>query len=184
MTHRLFTAVELPETLRNTLDDFLEPRREAGAELRWTVPQSWHLTLSFMPKVDQHAIPALIDNLELVTQRSRTFPVTVAGAGVFPHPDAARVFWLGVTRGEDELAQLARRCRNAANRSSIAVEGGRFDPHLTLARAAGISGKRWLEVFASIDAMSWTVGSFALIRSQMLPGGAGYQTLAEFALTD
>ncbi|MFZ0529070.1 MAG: 2'-5' RNA ligase family protein, partial [Propionicimonas sp.] len=80
------------------------------------------------------------------------------------------------------LEQLALRCRTAAGRCGLDVEGGRFRPHLTLARANGIRADGWVRAFETIEPQSWLVDRFSLIQSQALPGGAGYRTLAEYRL--
>ncbi|MCC6497454.1 MAG: RNA 2',3'-cyclic phosphodiesterase [Propionibacteriaceae bacterium] len=183
MTGRLFVAVVPPDPVRDALDRFLEPRRDAGGDLRWTLPEGWHLTCAFMAKVPPGLVGNLEDALAVVAARTAPFEIGIAGAGAFPNPDRARVLWLGVTRGAEELGRLARRCRNAAATSGIEVEGGPFRAHLTLARAAGIPATHWLEVLDAVPAQAWLVEGCTLIRSRTLPGGAGYQRLGEFRLT-
>lgn len=182
MSNRLFVAVVPPISIRDSWEAFLEPRRSSAPDLRWTDPVGWHVTCAFMASVPEGRLASVEDALAEVAERTSAFAVTVEGAGAFPDPDHARAFWLGVTEGADALGRLARRTRNAAARSGIEVDGARFRPHLTIARANGISGTGWLEVFGAIPAQTWTVDRFALVRSQLLPGGAGYQTLAEFVL--
>lgn len=182
MTQRLFVAVVPPAHVRDAWDEFLAPRREASTGLRWTVPEGWHLTCAFMAAVPDSAIPGLDEALAEVAARTAEFAVTVDGAGAFPDPDHARAFWLAVTDGATDLARLATRTRTAAGRCGIEVAGGRFRPHLTIARANGVSGTGWLEVFGAIPPQTWRVDGFCLIRSLLLPGGAGYQTLAQFEL--
>ncbi|HOC13330.1 MAG TPA: RNA 2',3'-cyclic phosphodiesterase [Propionicimonas sp.] len=184
MAERLFVAVLPSASVREALDTFLEPRRTNALNLRWTLPESWHLTCAFMADVHPSAVPDLEAALAEVAARTRPFAVTIEGAGAFPDPDHARAFWLGVSAGGTELAQLAKRSRTAVTRSGVEVEGGRLRPHLTIARANGISGTGWLEVFNTIPAQTWAVERFSLIRSQSLPGGAGYQSLAEFDLAN
>ena len=182
MTERLFVAVVPPAGVRDAWDAFLESRRDAGRELRWVLPEAWHLTCAFLPAVPPLLIDGLDEALEQVAGRSAPFEVSVGGGGAFPDPDRAKVLWLGVGEGADELGRLAVRCRNAASGCGIAVDGGPFRPHLTLARANGVSATRWLGVLDAIEPQTWTASSFELIRSRLLPGGAGYQTLGEYPL--
>ena len=46
---RMFIALPLPEAVNEHLAEYLEPRQEAGPDLRWTVSEQWHLTLGFLP---------------------------------------------------------------------------------------------------------------------------------------
>jgi 2'-5' RNA ligase len=183
MTQRLFVAVVPPPGVREAWDAFLAPRRDAGTDLRWVLPESWHLTCAFMPRVTDGAADGLEEALGAVAARTRPFTVTVDGAGAFPDPDEAKVLWLGVGEGATELGELAIRCRNAASSCGIEVDGGRFRPHVTIARANGRRVLRWLQVLEAIGRQTWPVTAFRLVRSQLLPGGAGYRTVGEFALT-
>ena len=183
MTQRLFVAVVPPVTVREAWDAFLAPRRDAGAELRWVLPESWHITCAFMGRVaDAHA-DALDEALAAVASRTAPFTVAVEGGGAFPNPDAAKVLWLGVAAGARELGEVAVRCRNAATGCGIEVDGGRFRPHVTIARADGQRVLRWLQVLDAIGRQAWPVTGFRLVRSQLLPGGAGYRTVGEYPLT-
>jgi 2'-5' RNA ligase len=182
MTERLFVAVVPPRAVRDAWDAFLEHRRDAAPELRWVLPDAWHLTCAFMARVRPELEDDLAEALQVVGQRTAPFALSVGGAGAFPHPDAAKVLWWGATDGATELGELAVRCRNAAVGCGIEVDGARFRPHLTIARANGLRALRWLEALDTMEPQAWQVTSFRLVRSLLLPGGAGYQTVGEFRL--
>jgi RNA 2',3'-cyclic 3'-phosphodiesterase len=184
MTMRLFAAVVPPADVVAGLDGFLEPRRDADNSLRWTLPASWHVTCAFLPSVPETDVDDFIETLTETLAGFGRFTVELAGAGAFPNPDRAKVLWLGAARGAGELAHLAARCRGAANRSGLTVDGARFRAHLTLARANGVPVVRWLRVLEALPPLSWEAGEVALIRSSALPGGAGYRTVARFPLGD
>jgi 2'-5' RNA ligase len=134
---RVFAALVPPAAAVEDLGVFLEPRREAGGELRWTDPEQWHVTLAFMPQVAEHVLDALADEVAAAVRARAPLALRVEGGGAFPHPYAARVLWAGVEGGEQALSSLtalARGVRQAANRAGAAPEGGRFHPHVTVAR--------------------------------------------------
>ncbi|PKQ22714.1 MAG: RNA 2',3'-cyclic phosphodiesterase [Actinobacteria bacterium HGW-Actinobacteria-5] len=182
MSDRLFVAVVPPRSVVDAIDDFLEPRRDAGTAFRWTEPEGWHLTCAFLPAVESSRIEPLEEVLEGVAGRTRPFAVQLAGAGAFPDADRAKALWLGVPEGSEDLARLARRCRNAAVSCGVVVDGGRFHPHLTLARTRPFAARRWLTILDAIPEQAWGVEEFVLVRSRLLAGGAGYETLRRFPL--
>lgn len=183
MPNRLFLAVRLPRDVAEDLEALVDPRREASPDVRWTAPEHWHLTLAFLGAVDDERADDLTQRLEVVAARNPGFDVTLDGAGCYPHPDAAKVIWLGVGAGADALEQLALRCRTAAQRSGIAVEGGRYEPHLTLARHnRGVLARRWLQVVDSFPAFSWHVSDFVLIDSELTRGGPRHRVTRRFDL--
>lgn len=182
MTARLFAAVVPPPDVVAELERFLEPRRGADPSLHWTLPTSWHITCAFLPAVADQAMDDLVEGLSAGLNGIASFAVEVCGAGAFPDPDRARVLWLACSQGADELTRLAQRCRSAANRAGVTVDGAAFRPHLTLARARGVPVMRWLRVLEALPAIGWKATDVQLIRSSALPAGAGYRTVARFHL--
>lgn len=180
---RLFAAVVPPETVIEQLDAFVAPRREGGGPWRWTRPESWHLTLAFMGDAAPAALEPLLENLRGATARTPAFDVRLGGAGAFPSPYAAKALWLGVTSGAEELAVLALRCRNAAERAGIRTDGARFVPHLTLARCnRGVEATRWLRVLDAAPALAWRASGVDLVESHLHDRGNRYDVVESFPL--
>ena len=69
VTMRMFIALPLPDAVNEHLADYLEPRQEAGPELRWTVPEQWHLTLAFLPEVAERHEDELLERLARAARR-------------------------------------------------------------------------------------------------------------------
>ncbi len=182
MSERLFVAVVPPQEAVEAWDAFLDPRRDAEPRFRWTVPEGWHLTCAFMAGVPEGLVEVLGDSLEQVARRTAPFDLEVAGGGAFPDPDRAKALWLGVRTGADHLARLAIRVRNACSSAGVAVDGGRFHPHLTLARTRPVSAARWLTILDAAPPQAWTVEEFTLVRSRVLPGGSGYEAVSRHRL--
>lgn len=180
---RLFAAVVPPDTVLEELDAFVAPRRDAPGPWRWTQPPSWHVTLAFMGDTAEADLDLLVDNLADAAARTPAFDVRLGGAGSFPRPDAARVLWLGVAAGGEELATLARRTRTAAERAGVPTDGARFVPHLTLARVnRGVEATRWLRVLDAAPPLAWRAAEVELIQSHLHDRGNRYETLETFAL--
>lgn len=185
MSKRLFLAVHPPAFVIDELETFIGPRRDAEPALRWARPDHWHLTLAFLGDVPDDQADRLIEHLEPIAQQTPPFDLTLGGAGAFPHPGAARALWLGAQAGSTELEALARRCRTAAARAAIHVEGGRFHPHLTVARSnRGLAARRWLELLDTFGMFTWQVTDFVLIDSELARGGPRHRVAERFALGD
>ena len=179
---RLFAAVLPPPDVINELDDLLEPRRDVDPTLRWTRPDGWHLTTAFMASVPEGRLERLEENLADVAERTPAFTVSLAGGLAFPHPIRARVLTLAVGVGHMELAALSERCRHAATKAGVEVDGSRFVGHLTLARHnRGLQATRWLGVLDSFPRWECPVEELCLLRSGL--GGGRYEVLERFPLT-
>ncbi|NLE18504.1 MAG: RNA 2',3'-cyclic phosphodiesterase [Propioniciclava sp.] len=184
MGARLFTALVPPAALVEELDAFLGPRRPAEPRLRWTRPEGWHLTTAFMGDVPERAVDPLVEALAEAADRTPAFRLRLAGGGAFPWPLETMVLWLGLAEGASELTSLAERSRNAAVRAGVRVDGARFVPHLTLARAnRAIDSTRLVRVLDTFDADGWTADEFVLIQSHLRDRGNRYEVLHRFALS-
>lgn len=183
MGKRLFLAVRPPEPVADDLERYIGPRREAEPALRWAQPEHWHVTLAFLGDLAGEQADRLVENLGPVAATTAPFELTLGGAGSFPHPGAAKALWLGAQAGGAELEALARRCRTAAARSNVHVEGGRFQPHLTVARSnRGLAARRWLELLDGFGGFGWWVTDFVLIDSELTRGGPRHRVAERFLL--
>ena len=183
---RMFIALPLPEAVKDHLVTFLEPRQEVAADLRWTVPEQWHLTLAFLPEVADRNTDELLERLSRVASRRSPLALQLAGAGAFPNPARAKTLWAAVEHDGEELMRLAGGVRAAGAKSGIAVGGGQFHPHLTLARLGHAQDvTRWLRVLDSYAGPSWQASEVALIASFLGQGRDGrsrYEVQELFAL--
>lgn len=184
----MFTAVLPPEDVVEGLEEFLSPRREHAA-FRWTLPDTWHLTLGFMPDVADRHLDELVERLHRAGRRRRPVPLRLAGGGAFPDAAAARVLLVGVAAEErdlEELRRLATGARAAATRSGTEVDGGRFRPHVTLARLRRPTDVvRWLRLLDTYTSRVWAVDELALVRSHLGEGPRGrprYEVVDTFPL--
>lgn len=170
----MFVALPLPQVVKDDLAGFLEPRQEAGPELRWSLPGQWHVTLAFLANVAERNTDELFERLERAASRRKPFVLRMAGAGAFPHAGDAKVLWAGVEHDGEELTRLAGGARAAAAKSGTVVGGGKFHPHLTLARVRPPSDvTRWLRVLDGYSGPSWQVDEIALIASYLGQGPDG-----------
>lgn len=180
----MFTALVPPAAMLEDLDAFLAPRRDAEPRLRWTPPHSWHVTTSFMGDVPAHALEPLADNLKDVAARTAPFAVRLGGGGTFGFPKQAKLLYLGVPLGADELASLSRRARTAGERAGAHADGGPYTPHLTLARSSrGVDVTRLLGVLDTFDPSGWVADELVLIESHLHDRAQRYEVLDRFRFT-
>ena len=187
MGQRMFVAVVPPPAVLEDLETFLAAR----ADMRWSPPEQWHLTLAFLASVEEHRLDNLVRRLAKGAARHSPFPARLAGAGCFPHPGHASVLWLAMRsgppgEGATELRRLAVNARAAANKSGCAPDGKAFVSHLTVARLRRpIEATKWLRILDTYQSVDWTVERIDLIGSYLGQGPNGrprYETVASFPL--
>lgn len=170
-------AVVPPEGVLEHLDQFLSVRRDAKDRsdgFRWTVPDQWHLTLAFMEDVAERHLDDLVERLGRAAHRRTPFELGFAGGGAFPNAGRAKVLWLGVsgdTEARTELDRLATGVRAAGTKAGAEVAGGRYRPHLTIARIGRPQEvTKWVRVLDAYEGPTWTVEEFVLIESHLGEG--------------
>ncbi|WP_426561887.1 RNA 2',3'-cyclic phosphodiesterase [Angustibacter sp. McL0619] len=180
---RMFVALTPSPGALQELADFVEPRRDADPELRWSSADQWHVTLAFLPDVPERSLDDLQDRLARAALRRSAFGLSVSGGGAFPDVARARVLYAGLDLDDEtELDRLATGARAAANRAGAGADGGRFRPHLTLARSRHPHDlTRWVRVLESYRGPLWWAEEIRLVRSRLGqgPGGRPVHELVE-----
>jgi len=124
---RLFTAIDLPDDVADTLK-----RRQAGLPgARWRDRDHLHLTLAFYGEIDERQADDLVVGLERAATGG-PFEIELEGVGAFGDAHRSSTLWAGVAAGE-RLGVLAGRCRSAAERAGVVMERRTYRPHVTLA---------------------------------------------------
>ncbi len=157
---------------------YLESCRAAAPAFGWVAPESLHLTLRFLGPVDPERLEALAADLRLIAVEP--FPAGLDGLGAFGRPSAARVVWLGLEAGSEELVRLAAEVEAHCAAHGFEPEDRPYSPHLTLARSRARGGERLPELPPPPKLTGWTVTAFRLYRSNLSRGGPTYSVLEEF----
>ena len=126
---RLFFGIPVPERTAAKIAAQL-PSDVPG---RVVAPGKWHFTLRFIGSVRAEERDRLANALSSIDP-GPAFHVRFGKLGAFPNPRRARVLWVGITQGEKQLAQIARKVEDVARMTGFPPETRPFRPHLTIAR--------------------------------------------------
>lgn len=177
-------AVPAPEQLAAALTTALDGPRHR-LPVRWTRPETWHLTLQFLGEWPAERLQALAAALA-AAPAAEAFALSCGGLGAFPHPRAPRVLFLHL-EDDGRLARLAGDVRRIV--AGIWPQGPQdvqpFRGHLTLARVSrklDLEELNLLQEFELNGLPDFPVHRFALVRSDLTPQGPRYTDLAGFAL--
>jgi 2'-5' RNA ligase len=184
---RSFVAIELPDDARRALAALQRDLKAQASPdaVRWSRPESIHLTLQFLGDVAPGQIEKIVSALHEVCADPSPFAFELAGVGVFPNPNRPRVVWVGVIEPSGVLLALQKGVNQALAPLGFPPEERRFTPHLTLGRAARRASRQELAELGAMVARS-EVGSvgrvvadhISLMKSDLRPGGAVYTPLA------
>ena len=162
---RCFVAILPPPEVSDVLARLDRP---ATPGVRWTHPDQWHVTLRFLGEVDPSAAAAALAGLNAEAVAAAMGPATIVLGGntvVIP------------ISGLDGLAA------SVVARTALVGEPPEDRPfvgHLTLARLGvpAPSGSVGIPLAAE-----FSVDEVYLVASHLLPDGAAYEVLEQFALT-
>jgi RNA 2',3'-cyclic 3'-phosphodiesterase len=207
---RLFVGLPLASEVLHELSEAVVRLKTPEDSMRWTAPESWHITLQFLGNTDQKRCDCVLARLEEIT--ATPFPVQIGKLGFF---ERAGVFLVDVLP-TPELIALAQRVVAATNRCGFVAEDRPYHPHITLARAKaegrggalrallerlrqGGTGMKVAEDSAIVGQKSRTLGTsispveqprftgftateFLLCESFTRPEGAKYEVRGRFRL--
>jgi 2'-5' RNA ligase len=178
---RLFLGIALADAMVRELEIVVARLRSGDSGLRWTEPDTWHITLQFLG----YAAPEQYDCLMEQLGEVRSAPVSVQ-LGSLDCFDREGVFFADVATTPD-LAALAEHVVAATNQCGFAGVMRPFHPHITLARAKGQGRDAELRALASRMRREsaftpFTAREFLLYESHLGAEGARHDVRRRFPL--
>jgi 2'-5' RNA ligase len=187
-TIRTFVAVELPQEIRDRLQQLQDDLRASMPDVRWTKRGNVHLTLKFLGDVQVSRVDAITKALRDIARQFSPFAMSLAGIGAFPNPRRPRIVWVGIEKGADRLIEIAKLTEASMKRLGFPRERRPFRPHLTVGRIRHLTDPAGmteaLERSEVGELGEFIVEKVSLIKSQLDPAGSIYTTLAEAALRE
>jgi 2'-5' RNA ligase len=156
---RLFVGIPLTAAVIEELSAISMRLQSHADGLRWTAPESWHITLQFLGNTQQYEC-----------------------IGFF---DRAGVFFAGVNI-TSELETLQQRVTGATGLCGFIPETRPYHPHITLARSKAKGGRGLRELKSKIHRdprfSAFVADVFVLYESVPGPGGSRYEIRDRFTL--
>jgi 2'-5' RNA ligase len=166
---RLFTALQLPVTVRNRIEDL-----QGGIPgARWIEPEDLHITLRFIGEVDEDVandIDSVLSGIHVAP-----FEIALSGIGEFGGKDP-HMIWVGVAKSEP-LMTLAKKIENVLQRIGLEPETRKYTPHVTLARLRDAPQTKVIDFIAQNNLFTtepFPVTEFVLFSSHPSPHGHQY----------
>ena len=170
--------------MRAELREALRPYRDRYPDARWTLAETWHLTLLFLGEVQPVRVAELERLMDDVASHTRPYDVRAdRGGGRTGRRDG--VAWLGLGAGASELIAAADALVADCPPDIAGGKPPRRTPsaHVTVARRADGQVVDALRTPALGDLdVAWHVDRLCLVRSHLETGGARYVTLDEVSL--
>ncbi|HEX4796299.1 MAG TPA: RNA 2',3'-cyclic phosphodiesterase [Humisphaera sp.] len=179
---RLFTAIELPEDVRQHLAAIARQWRaiddELGGRISWVPPQNYHVTLKFFGEVADTEVAGLCEALKAIAPVG---PAKIRAEAVecFPPRRSLRVAAFGLGGDVGNLVRLNQAIEIAAEPRGFARERRPFRAHITVARSKvplRPSARDRLERTAAglLPGPEFAAREFVVMQSILTQSGAEY----------
>ncbi|MCX8118052.1 MAG: RNA 2',3'-cyclic phosphodiesterase [Desulfobacterota bacterium] len=183
---RSFLAIELPEALRERIEEVQKELRSTPADVRWVRPEQIHLTLKFFGNIEASRIESILQAIEEPLKTTPPASIEVQGMGAFPNLNHPRVVWVGIKEEGKILISLQKRLEERLRKVGFKPEDRDFHPHLTLGRVRSNRGREELirgmerhrdEIFGA-----FRMEKAVLFKSDLTPQGPIYTALKEMRI--
>ena len=108
------------------------------------------------------------------------FNVSLKEIGGFPSSKKARILWVGIEEGKNNLTELFSTIENKISNLGFKKEDRKFTPHITFARVK--KGKFSLPKNLDFSFNSFPVNEVTLFKSTLTPKGPIYEALSVIPL--
>jgi 2'-5' RNA ligase len=182
MIIRTFIAVPIPET--PPLEGLRKELGELRPAMKLIAGHQQHVTLAFLGDTNESLIPRLIRILQEVARTEDPAERCLYGLGAFPRAANPSVVWVGFADPKPLIrmaSSLVTRCETLG----FPRESRPYHPHLTIARVKATppdSLPQWIRDHAHTDFGRVSLSQLDLFRSDLLPVGPVYTSLASIPL--
>jgi len=188
---RLFTAVDIPDSIAEALGDLqndIRDQLQAGMRVSWVPASDIHLTLKFLGSVEADIVDNLGDIMRDVATTEAPFELQVRHIGAFPAPNNPRILWVGADPGSGTvLSRLHDRLEQRFHDDyDIDFDEHSFKPHFTLGRVKSNRAPDLLEIKPNLpDGPFGTckVKQISMYESELTHEGAEYTEIRRAPLS-
>ena len=186
---RVFIAIDIGEEIRAALSDLQQQLQSKvdikKSDVKWVNPENIHLTLKFLGEIKDEKVVEVCNITEDVAGRHKNFELDVESVGSFGGR-SARVVWVGVGRGCDNLLELQKDLDEQLASAGWPQEARKFTGHLTLCRVrnpkAGVKLAQVSEAYGDFKLGTMSADSVTVYQSQLRPTGPIYTVLGDYKL--
>jgi 2'-5' RNA ligase len=181
MKMRLFVGIALSPAVTEELKRLTAKLRRADDKLRWSSPDSWHITLQFLGSTERDRYECLLARLHEIHRPPLS--IRLDAPGIF---ERAGIIQIGIHPSEN-LTALERHVVAASALCGVEPEKRPYHPHITLARSKDREGS---DSLASLNRRlhsrktlpHFTAEEFLLYESIPTPSGSRYEVRERFFL--
>jgi 2'-5' RNA ligase len=178
---RAFAAIFPPTQITEGLSELIQRFGKLCGGVKWVKTDNLHLTLRFFGNLSDEQIEAARRCMKELSQLEASFSVRMGTVGCFPSASRARVIWVGVDDGREELVRMAGKLDERFAEAGLGRADKPFSPHLTIGRVRAPRRNPQLEEAISsltFGGPEFIIDELTLTGSELTPKGPIYSPLS------
>lgn len=175
---RCFIAVPIPDGVKKSIFNYLNRIKGTQSGIRWVKEKNIHITLRFLGETKEDIIDEIEEIIKNASKGCASFNIELVGTGYFPSARRAKVIWIGIEDGKEELLKIFEELECRIVNLGFKKERP-FHPHLTIGR---VKGPRPLNL-PDFEKHLFTAKEITLYKSTLTPSGPIYEPLIRSPLS-
>lgn len=187
MKHRLFIAIEIPETFYPSVKELQGRINALKVPVEWQDLDRLHLTLNFIGRVDDSELPAVRGQMRsIIAQFPKFILKPMFLESLYSRHDGSMIY-LAPGGDVNILKELQESLGEKLNEMNLPRQS-RFLPHITIGtykKADPTTIKQFMDKVSEIELGDWmefSVERITIFESMHSRTGSHYQRLASFPL--
>lgn len=181
---RLFIAIDIPGTIKDKIYNLVEDILPGSKNLKIVSAPNIHITLKFLGSIDVKIIEKIKNAIRETSDLFDKFRYEVSGrVNAFPAPENARVVFLEVDKGREQICKIYNGLENNLLKVKIKREKRKFSPHITIAR---LKNRENIEKLITNQKECLKIeldcSEISLFESRLRPKGTEYIIIDRFSL--
>ena len=178
--HRIFVAINLPESTKKKLADF--EQKYANVPAKWIPVDNLHITTLFLGDITDQDLSLVCQAVKEVALRHNTFNVVLEKIASGPEDKIPPRYIFASGQALEPMQNIKKELEDALFESiNFKLDKNVFTPHVTLAKIKelewrAIEPEERQEVGEDI-ALTFTVESIEVMESQLKRGGPQYAVI-------
>ena len=191
---RLFIAINLPKNIKEKIRETIERIKENAQlpeDIRWTPPENWHLTLTFLGYQPDENIPRITEAIQSTIKNCagtlKSTEIIFEKLSFAPAEKQPRMIWLsGDKETSKNLSIIKNELDNLLNENGVKfkIEHRNFNSHITLARFEPLAKSEIENIkLPAVEKLNFRAKSLDLMESHLKRTGAEYEILTSLTFS-
>ncbi len=181
---RVFFAFELPEPVRDELDQLTQELRNIIPRgIKWVRPDTMHITLQFLGDVSPSHIRYLDQSVQELLDNQEEFEIFEPQIEAVPSRNP-RVIWVHYRTDEKRIFSLPAKIRSRAEELGYILENKPMKLHATLGRVKSVVDMNQVAKLLSFKPTitKSNINQVTLYKSVLQPEGPVYTAISSYEL--